>query len=597
LGQIFRLEKSLLPFTLTGERFTTAAGGQIEVEHLHRYFVAREFCKGKDVLDVASGEGYGTALLGQTAKSAVGIEIDIQSVAHANRSYSRPNVNFIAGDACKIAAQDSSFDIVVSFETLEHIEGQEEFLAEVRRVLRPDGALIISTPDRDVYSAPGQPVNPFHVSELTRDQFKTLLEQSFQYVSVCAQRPFIGSAIIPDSGRFDARPLLTFERRNNSHIEREIGLPRARYLLGFASKQPRESFISASLYIESDQIDAPLQTIQREFLVEIFAHGETGYSQARSLALRAELGKRQTLSFPLPGGFGSGPFRIDPADCPGIIELHQIAVKDAESGQTIWSATRNAELRSLTVSGTLGFLPSHDDCLLFSYGPDPQIILPPIPETGNGVQILIELRIDPDLSRVLSDYAARLPTTETLREQRGTATPQLEQSPQEARHTFESELMKCKGEAGVLNHRVNTLTDEVAALSRTRDKQQTKLYLLERLAEREKNTGAEQYKQLEDSLAERENALAERENSLVAREGSLAEWEGSLAERENSLAERESLRVEQENSLAALKADYSRLSVEHEETKRTMSRVLESQSWRLTAPLRAIFEAVRNRRR
>jgi SAM-dependent methyltransferase len=566
LGQIFRLEKSLLPFTLTGERFTTAARGQIEVEHLHRYFVAREFCKGKDVLDVASGEGYGTALLGQTAKSSVGVEIDIQSVAHANRSYSRPHVSFIAGDARKIPAQDSSFDIVVSFETLEHIEGQEEFLAEVRRVLRPDGTLIISTPDRDVYSAPGQPVNPFHISKLTRDQFKTLLEQSFQYVSVCAQRPFIGSAIIPDSGRFDGCPLLTFERRNNSHIEREIGLPRARYLLGFASKQPRESFTSGSLYIESDQIDAPLQTIQREFLVELFAPGETGYSQARSLALRAELGKRQTLSFPLPSGFGSGPFRIDPADCPGIIELHQITVIDAESKQTIWSATGNAELRSLTVSGTLGFLPSHDECLLFSYGPDPQIILPPIPETGNGIQILIELTLDPDLSRVLSDYAACLPATKAFPEHRGAANLQVEQASQ------------------------------LEALSRIRDKQQTKLYLLERLLEKEKNAGAERYKQLEDSLVGRESSLAERENALAERENSVTECERSLAERQKALAERENALGERENSLAELKAAYSRLSAEQEETKRTMSRVLESQSWRLTAPLRAIAEAMRKGR-
>lgn len=79
------------PLEWTGERLTTETTGQVEVEHLHRYFVARYWARGLDVLDIASGEGYGSALLAQTARSAVGIEIDQATVEHARAAYVAPN--------------------------------------------------------------------------------------------------------------------------------------------------------------------------------------------------------------------------------------------------------------------------------------------------------------------------------------------------------------------------------------------------------------------------------------------------------------------------------------------------------------------------
>lgn len=81
------LARAAQPLPFTGERMTSAVGGQIEVEHLHRYLIARDLCRDKDVLDIASGEGYGSALLAQTARGVVGVEIDPQSVAHASASY------------------------------------------------------------------------------------------------------------------------------------------------------------------------------------------------------------------------------------------------------------------------------------------------------------------------------------------------------------------------------------------------------------------------------------------------------------------------------------------------------------------------------
>lgn len=146
MGEIFRHELPEKPLEFTGERWTTAARGQIEIEHLHRYLLARDFARGKDVLDIACGEGYGTALLAQVAHRVIGVDIDRPTVAHAATQYVRANLHYVTGDARGIPLASASVDLVVSFETLEHFAEQEMFLAEVRRVLRPGGLLVISTP-------------------------------------------------------------------------------------------------------------------------------------------------------------------------------------------------------------------------------------------------------------------------------------------------------------------------------------------------------------------------------------------------------------------------------------------------------------------
>src|SRR5437763_4277161 len=128
MGEIFRQEAPARPLEFTGERWTSAAHGQIELEHLHRYLLARDVCRGKDVLDIACGEGYGSALLAQVARHVIGVDIDCPSIAHAAVEYARANLHYVAGDATRVPLAAASFDVVVSFETLEHFAGQEAFL-------------------------------------------------------------------------------------------------------------------------------------------------------------------------------------------------------------------------------------------------------------------------------------------------------------------------------------------------------------------------------------------------------------------------------------------------------------------------------------
>jgi 2-polyprenyl-3-methyl-5-hydroxy-6-metoxy-1,4-benzoquinol methylase/uncharacterized protein YeeX (DUF496 family) len=180
----------------TGERFVadgTSAHMQVAYEHLHRYLFAREICREKVVLDIASGEGYGSNLLAQTAKKVTGIDISTDAVSHARGHYRRENLQFLSGDCSRIPLKSGSVDVVVSFETIEHITAQEKFLAQVIRVLKPGGILIISSPDKHESTDRTGHLNPFHLAELYREDFIRLLKARFRNVRPFQQRLIAGS--------------------------------------------------------------------------------------------------------------------------------------------------------------------------------------------------------------------------------------------------------------------------------------------------------------------------------------------------------------------------------------------------------------------
>ncbi len=220
----------------TGERYVSGLLGNIGNEHYHRYLFALNLCRGKDVLDVASGEGYGSALLASVAQSVVGVDIDEASVAFATKSYVRANLAYRTGSVLALPVADASVDIVVCYETLEHVAEHETLLSEVMRVLRPEGMFIVSTPDRRVYSEEYDHHNPFHLKELNREELDAFLRQRFAHVRVYEQQVIEGSVLA--SRASDAVGVVSFSTADGSRFHHLEGLPRAPYLVAVATPHP-----------------------------------------------------------------------------------------------------------------------------------------------------------------------------------------------------------------------------------------------------------------------------------------------------------------------------------------------------------------------
>ncbi len=190
---------SELPFT--GERYVPGARGEIWIEHWHRYHFASRWAAGRRVLDVACGEGYGSALLARSAAHVTGVDLSPEAIAHARRAYAgRANLAFESAPCSALPLPDASIDVVVSFETIEHVAEQDAFLDEVARVLRPAGVLVLSSPNRPEYSEKRHFRNPFHVKELDRAELAALVGPRFPQSAWYAQRPTFFSLIAPEAG-------------------------------------------------------------------------------------------------------------------------------------------------------------------------------------------------------------------------------------------------------------------------------------------------------------------------------------------------------------------------------------------------------------
>lgn len=181
----------------TVERFDPQAhpNTMMGAEHLARYRWARQFVAGRRVLDAGSGTGFGTLMLAEAGAAHVaGIDNDASAVEMA--SADRPdNVEFGVGDVAEIPFEDSSFDVVTCMEVIEHVENPERVLDELRRVLKPDGLLLLSTPNREVV-VPG---NPFHLHEFTPYELVETISRRFRNVAARRQHTWVATGVMDDA--------------------------------------------------------------------------------------------------------------------------------------------------------------------------------------------------------------------------------------------------------------------------------------------------------------------------------------------------------------------------------------------------------------
>lgn len=186
--------------SFTGERFLPECSGEIWYEHWHRYALARQLCRDCSVLDVACGEGYGAAMVADVARKVVGVDVSVEAIQHAKNQYNQlSKLEFIVASCESLPFPDASFDFAISFETIEHIEKQKEFISELARVLRPDGMLVLSSPNKRIYSDAHDYHNEFHVRELYRNELEELLHEPFPYIFWLGQKLLFHSAIWPEN--------------------------------------------------------------------------------------------------------------------------------------------------------------------------------------------------------------------------------------------------------------------------------------------------------------------------------------------------------------------------------------------------------------
>lgn len=175
----------------TGERFVPGIDDvKLSMEHYQRYYSVLPLTKGKTVLDAACGEGYGTALLASDSFHVTGIDISKEALLRARQNYSQfDNVEFIEASIEKLPMADHSVDVIISFETIEHVPEavQWKFLDEIARVLKEDGILVMSTPNKEIYSDRPNYHNEFHIKEFYQDEFLAFLSTRFSQIKLYNQ--------------------------------------------------------------------------------------------------------------------------------------------------------------------------------------------------------------------------------------------------------------------------------------------------------------------------------------------------------------------------------------------------------------------------
>ncbi len=185
----------------TGERVVPGqVNGDLWAEHISRYAFAARCATGARVLDIGCGTGYGTSELARSGLSAVGIDIALEAVAYGRAHYGQPNLSFLAASATALPFADSSFDLVTGFEVIEHLSQWRGLLAEARRVLRPEGVFLVSTPNKLYYteSRGAEGPNPFHTHEFEFAEFQAALAEFFPCVTVLLQNHVEAVAFYPE---------------------------------------------------------------------------------------------------------------------------------------------------------------------------------------------------------------------------------------------------------------------------------------------------------------------------------------------------------------------------------------------------------------
>ncbi|RUT42874.1 class I SAM-dependent methyltransferase [Paenibacillus anaericanus] len=365
----------------TGERFILGkAGGGIETEHLHRYHSLLEMSAGKTILDAACGEGFGAALLATKAKSVWGIDISDEAISYAKKNYHRYNLNYKQGSIEKLEFEDNYFDIVVSFETIEHVDElvQEQFLKEVARVLKTDGILVISTPDKYLHSDLPNHINPFHVKEFYFNEFEKYLKRNFENIEFFNQTIDNYGLIV----NYDKRLKDNIKLINSGDSDKY-----GKYIIAVCSNTDiPDKYVLNSLFEKKDELEN--KTILDGDYLQIYWDNNKEFIEYNSVNAAYKYSNEfQTLGISLPKDT-FGRLRVDIGNRPAIIQLKKEMILKDNNGATL------QEIKILNTEGIVRLNDEDDSFNFVSMSNDPQIILDyVIQEERENLKIYIDIKV------------------------------------------------------------------------------------------------------------------------------------------------------------------------------------------------------------
>lgn len=228
------------------------AGSPWHEEHLSRYYFIKNLVQGKKVLDIACGTGFGTELLINSGANCV-YAADVADEAiefctnRLKKFKDRTDVCH-KQDGTKMDYPDNTFDMVVSFETIEHIAAYDLFLKEISRVLKPGGVLVLSTPNALVTKPiNGVPQNPFHVHEFTPEELNKLLSGFFEIKLAAGQHIIDDYGVVPFLPSFNSFKLTFRQKLNFLYWRIALRLPH------FISNRLHKAFFTYPFYPAVDQ--------------------------------------------------------------------------------------------------------------------------------------------------------------------------------------------------------------------------------------------------------------------------------------------------------------------------------------------------------
>lgn len=171
----------------TGEFFVPDdSGDRIHADHMARYVFSKQYARDKHTLDIACGYGYGGPILKDAgAKSYIGIDVNTELVENAKKIYNNKDLHYMVGDIRNFRPANP-VDLIICFETIEHIFFYKEALQNLFNVLKPGGQMLISSPNRPVSSPNSKlitdkPLNKFHTQEFTMDELmQELIDVGFK---------------------------------------------------------------------------------------------------------------------------------------------------------------------------------------------------------------------------------------------------------------------------------------------------------------------------------------------------------------------------------------------------------------------------------